>query len=170
MSAYLGENIKCEGLKEFYEGLKTLPFKMRAAIFKRVNRKLINIPKKALIGAIRERGYGKSDRKFGIKESEVIIQNDKYNHSGVIVGLSQDAFMARFIEEGTVGRYNYKRNGKKLSKQAFRGEIKANPFIVPAYEDANNDIQNMLENEYEKLIYTSIQSSNRTVKRKLKSL
>lgn len=170
MSEILGQNIRVEGINEFYDSLKQLNLKTRSSILRSVNRKLMSIPKKSLIEAIRGRGYGRSQRKFGIKEKHVLIVPDKYNRSGVLLSLDQDAFAARFIEAGTQIRYNVQRNKKKLSKQAHRGAIKADPFIVPAHEESESKIATMIENEYGRIVHGAIASRNRSIQRKLVKL
>lgn len=157
------QGIKIEGLKELYNTLKQVPVKVRGQILRNVNKKIIKTASNALKSAIIKRGY-----KNRIKEGDVITVNDKYNVSGVLVGLSTDSFPARFIEGGTVDRYVRKRNTKQLKKEAFRGKVKADPFLVPAIDSVVPEMLKAIEKDYPELIYKALSSKNRSVQRKLK--
>lgn len=155
--------ITIEGLKEFYASLKQLDVNTRGSILRRVNRKAINIAKRNLVQKIISRGY-----KNAVKPEHVTVKNDKYNYSGVLAGLTQEAFVGtNFIEQGTKERYAIKRNKKPLTKQAYRGRMKAQPFIIPAHNESESAIGQFIETEYGKQIYKSIKVQTRLTRRRL---
>jgi HK97 gp10 family phage protein len=159
------QKYKIEGLREVQDALRKLPTKVKGKVLRNVNRKQAHEVKKSIIAAAPENKKsskisfkrmkaGKNKGKLRTQKNSikhnVKVNNDRTNTSGVLVGVTNRAYHARFIEKGTKRRVT--RGRGKYRAGASRGSMTKRPFIEPTIDHKVPGIINKINNEYGDLV------------------
>lgn len=146
------ERTKIEGLSEVMKALENAPKRVTGKVLRTVHRKGL--------AKLRTELRQATPVKTGNLRKNIKITNDKYNASGLLIGVSSDAFYARFIEYGTVIRET-RRTG------TVRGAVQAKPFIKPIFERNYNYLIEFYSRSYTPIIEQALMKESKRITKRL---
>ena len=144
--------IQLEGLSEVMRALEKAPKRVKGKVLRTVHRKGL--------AKLRTELRRAAPKRTGNLKKNIKIQNDRYNASGLLIGISSDAYYARFIEYGTVVRET-RRTGD------HRGAIQAKPFIKPIFEKNYNYLINFYAANYRPVIEQALMKESKRISKRI---
>lgn len=157
----MSDSIKFElkGAKEADELLKSLTTKDKIEIYYKLNRKGANVVKNKLIEK------APSER---IKKN-IKIKRSKLNPTAVLIGFLKKVFFVQFLEFGTEIRKT-KGKGKVQKVAANRGKVNPKPFVQAAHDEAVQELQKKLGQNYQRELNNVLKSKIRQTNNKIKKM
>lgn len=155
------------GFKELNQALDALDAKTKGKVLYTVNRRFVRHLKNLLndrapIETTRST-YGVSGQPYKPLDEGAVIVKSKANLSGVLVGISADAFHARFIEYGTTVR-------KTRKGGLNRGEMTAKPYVEKTLDRETPAIMQRVVREYQTITKKVLEQNLRAVAKRITKL
>lgn len=148
------QGMELVNLKELDKLLSALPVDLQAKIWRSANRKAAKIALDKMKANI--------PGPYSDEVKNIRIASDKYNKSGVLVGIHPDGFKLRWVEYGTAQR--------ETKGGANRGKIQPQPFIKKSIDESESQILDFVKKEYGTIINKAIESRIKSTLRKIKKL
>jgi hypothetical protein len=151
----MAEVFEIEGLSEVNEALKSLPDKLRAEVWRALNKKAV---KQFVVDKIRNTISYSSESEKGIT-----VKNYRNNATGVVGGLVGSAgYKIRWADKGTATRFT--QNG------AYRGAIIGRNQIEPIVLGSIPEITNFMNTEVGNIINEILEKKIKTFEKKIAKL
>jgi hypothetical protein len=142
-------------LSNVFKMLDALDLKTKNEVLRNIHRKHTRDIRRAILAAAPRDREGRLKRNFATKTEKKFV-------GGILVGYTRDAYMARFIEKGTVIRQS--------KTGASKGRIAPAPFIKPLHDLYTPFILQRITADYEKEVTQSLQKVQRRLQKKLAKL